>query len=375
VNEYCTQAMEYLRLAYDPERALFSYSTSLDNDGRIVNDFRFPESLGYTMTTYLGLTEAQHHGGQIDWLGNVTDRVHEFLKLHEDALSSPVDQGLLLVLLAAVDPSHPAVQRSLYRIEGILAGERAKRRLNMMDLAWMLWGAATWADEAPARAAAEWLFELVRRRYVNPATGLPRHSVAPYRAHTVSFGSTVYFLRAMYEHSEAFGSDVARDLFVAGVERVLELQGPDGAWPWMIDVRSGVPFDIYPIFTVHQDSMALLFLLPAERCGITGVPEAIERSVKWNFGHNELSTRMVQSKPYPWIYRSIERDERSPRVRRYLRGLGPPARGYPAHNPRVCINRECRSYHLGWVLYTWSDPSVMPRVSVPSTWSGQDVAA
>ena len=41
------------------------------------------------MTTYLGLTEAQRHRGPIDWLGNVTDRVHEFLELHEDAAAAP----------------------------------------------------------------------------------------------------------------------------------------------------------------------------------------------------------------------------------------------------------------------------------------------
>ena len=375
MNGYCTQALEYLKLAYDPRQALFSYSTTLDNDGHIVNDFRFPESLGYTMTTYLGLTEAERHGGSIDWLGYVSARVLDFLELLEDTLSSPVVHGLLLVLLAAADPSHPAVQRSLHRIERILADERAIRRLNMLDLAWMLWGTATWADEAQARALAERLFKLVRSQYVHPATGLPRHSVARYRAHIVSFGSTVYFLRAMYEHSEAFGSDIARDLFAAGVERVLEIQGPDGAWPWMIDVRSGLPLDIYPIFTVHQDSMAMLFLLPAERCGIAGVLEAMDRSVKWNFGHNELSTRMVQSKPYPWVYRSIQRDERSPRARRYLRSLGPVARRYPARSRRVCINRECRSYHLGWVLYTWSNATVIPPISIPCTWSSQDVAA
>ena len=46
MNDYCTQALEYLRLAYDPQRALFSYSTSLDRDGRIVNDFRFRSRSG-----------------------------------------------------------------------------------------------------------------------------------------------------------------------------------------------------------------------------------------------------------------------------------------------------------------------------------------
>src|SRR5438093_6782818 len=31
------------------------------------------------------------------------------------------------------------------------------------------------------------------------------------------------------------------------------LQGPQGEWPWMIDVRSGNPLDVYPVFAVHQD--------------------------------------------------------------------------------------------------------------------------
>ena len=144
---------------------------------------------------------------------------------------------------------------------------------------------------------------------------------------TVSFGSIVYFLRSMYEYGEAFGSDTARALFTGGVQQVLTIQGDDGGWPWMIDVRTGRPFDLYPIFTVHQDSMAMLFLLPAEREGVRGASEAIKRSLEWNFGHNELGARMVLTEPYPWIYRSIERDENWTRARRFLRGLGPATGG------------------------------------------------
>jgi hypothetical protein len=84
---------------------------------------------------------------------------------------------------------------------------------------------------------------------------------------------------------------------------------------------------------------------------------AIERSVRWNLGANELGARMVLTEPYPWIYRSIERVERAPRIRRYLRGVGPPPTSPPPPSQRLRINRECRSYHLGWVLYAWSDPA------------------
>ena len=365
VNDYCARAVDYLQLAYDEQQALFSYSTSLDQRGCIVNDFRPQGSLRYTINTYLGLSEAQRHGGVIDWLGPVEDRVHDFLGLHEHSLTSAADHGLLLVLLAGTDPAHPAADRSLERLEQVLANHTSARILNMQDLAWMLWGVASWPDDARAAGIASATFELIRTQYLNPATDLPRHSLAPYRPHTVSFGSIVYFLRAMHEYAEAFESNAARDLFTTGVERVLTIQGPDGAWPWMIDVRSGRPFDMYPVFSVHQDSMAMLFLLPAERDGISGASEAIERSLRWNFGHNELGAEMVLTEPYPWIYRSIERSERWPRARRFLRGFGPAARGFPPRSTHIRINRECRSYHLGWVLYAWSDPARVIPLEAP----------
>lgn len=365
MNDYCTQALEYLKLAYDQERALFSYSTSVDERGNIVNDFRLQASLRYTINTYLGLSETQRHAGPIGWLGDVDDRVREFIALHEQSLSSPADNGLLLVLLAATDPSHPAVGRILNRLQLTLARDDSARALNMQDLGWMLWGASSSSDDNRAAPLAERTFKLIQSRYLHPTTGLPRHSLAWYRPHTVSFGSIVYFLRSMYEYGEAFGSDTARALFTGGVQQVLTIQGDDGGWPWMIDVRTGRPFDLYPIFTVHQDSMAMLFLLPAEREGVRGASEAIKRSLEWNFGHNELGARMVLTEPYPWIYRSIERDENWTRARRFLRGLGPATGGSPPRSTQVRINREARSYHLGWVLYAWSDPSRAFPVEAP----------
>jgi hypothetical protein len=356
VNDYCNTALDYLSLAYDREHALFSFSSTLDERGSVVNDFLMPVSLRYTINTYLGLAEAERYGGAIDWLGDVADAVTRFLDQHEQVLESSADQGLLLVLLAGTDPSHPAAGRALDRIARAISDDRATR-MNMQDLAWMLWGTSSWSENGRAASLAGRLFELIRRQYVHHGSGFPRHSIARYRAHTVSFGSVVYFLRAMHEYSEAFDSELARELFTTGVERVLAIQGDDGGWPWMIDVRTGVPFDLYPIFTVHQDSMAMLFLFPAEDCGMPNVTQAIERSLQWNFGHNEQDAIMVHAEPYPWIYRSIERSEYCPRLRRYLRGLGAAHTVQPARSRSIRINRECRSYHLGWVLYAWSDPS------------------
>jgi hypothetical protein len=280
--------------------------------------------------------------------------------MHGQAIENCGDHGLLSALCAATNQAPELVERSLDRVEEAVVRGRGAGSLDMQELAWMLWGATAWAHESRGRTLAHHAFDIIRDRYVHPETGLPRHSLRRYRAHTVSFGSIVYFLRAMHQYARAFDSDAARLLFAAGAERTLALQRSDGAWPWLIDVRTGHPIDVYPVFSVHQDSMAMLFLLPARRYGLAGVETAIERSFRWNLGQNELGTSLVRSDPRAWFYRSIERDERWPRARRYLRGLGRPPRAHPASSPRLRLNRECRSYHPGWILYVWSAHAEVP---------------
>ena len=357
MNEYCQGALVYLKHAFDPGRALFSYSTSLAGD-EIVNDFEHPQAVRYTVNTLLGLSEAERHGGPIDWLGDVRSRVDEFVERHGACLEVS-DHSLLLVLLSRLDLEHAGVTPALAAVRSAL-DDRPLLRLNMQDLAWMLWGTTRMADDERAEVLAHRIFGLIRRGFLDARTGLPRHSTALYRRNIVSFGSLVYFLRAMQEYADRFGSGEAQALFEGGAEQALRLQGPQGEWPWMLDVRTGRPFDPYPVFTVHQDSMAMLWLLPAAGLGMNGAAEAIERSFAWNFGSNELGVSLVVSEPCFWVYRSIERAEGHPRLRRYVRSVRRSRDSYPKPAARVRINRECRSYHLGWVLAVWSGRYDMP---------------
>jgi hypothetical protein len=65
---------------------------------------------------------------------------------------------------------------------------------------------------------------------------------------------------------------------------------------------------------------------------------------------------MFVERPF-FAYRSIERAERAQRIRRYSRALRHRISPSPATTdaPRVHLNDECRSYHLGWLLYVWSN--------------------
>jgi hypothetical protein len=340
--------VENLLATWDPDRALFPFSSRLEGS-RIVNDHAHPIAVRYTINSLLGLVEA----ARAQTLGITLDEVREmserFFAHDPERIELPADQGLALVLQAALGADRGTLAAWLSRVD------RAARMstLTVHDLAWLLWGAAAAARAgAPAEAVAYAALRRIEAEHVDAGTGLPRHSTARYRRDLVSFGSLVYFLRAMHE-AAGLGDERARARFEAGVARAIELQGPLGEWPWMINCRSGRVFDFYPVFAVHQDSMAMLFLHPALDRGLPGAGEAIAGSLAWDFGANELGVPMFVREPF-FAYRSIERVERAPRARRYARSLrrGGPAATVDAR--RVRINDECRSYHLGWFLYAWS---------------------
>jgi hypothetical protein len=348
--------VENLRAVYDERRAIFPYSTRLVN-GSFVNDYEHPQAIRYTINTLLGLSEAARAGNLNITQDEAREMTEAFLERQRARVDTYADRGLLTLLVTEYgDPRSSTVIETLDSLRDLFASV-GRRHLNLQDLAWTIWGACSAVRHGVAEAEplARAAFEVVRSDFVDSESGLPRHSTRRYRRGIVSFGSVVYFLRAIHEYVVTFGDTWAEALFKADVQRVVNLQGPLGEWPWMIGVRSGVTFDVYPVFSVHQDSMAMLFLLPAYDHGISEARSTIERSLAWGFGKNELSVDFYPRDPFH-AYRSIERVERLPRVRRYARGLAHAFRRRDAafHSAPVRVNRECRSYHLGWILYAWA---------------------
>ena len=348
--------VKHLIAVWDESSALFPYSTRLV-DGRYVNDYDHPDAIRYTINSLLGLSAIAQAGTHGVDSNDLTAMIDNFVERQGSRVVTCADAGLLALLLTEHGSPEPgAVEPWLDRVRSHLGNPRA---LNMQDLAWGLWGAcrAAQAGLTSGEEVARAVFSTLRDDFVSTRSGLPRHTTTRYRRDIVSFGSLVYFLRGMHEYADAFGDASAARLFQAGVLRALAFQGPRGEWPWLIRTSTGAVLDLYPVFSVHQDSMAMLFLLPAYDQGLPGAAEAVPRSLAWCFGTNELEERFYVQEPF-FAYRSIERIDHAPRMRRFVRAVTEPVRGKATLNARrVRVNRECRSYHLGWILYVWAGRS------------------
>ena len=365
LGDLCGGALEFLSNALDERRGIFSYSARLVGD-RFVNDFEHPLAVRYTINTLLGLREAARVDPRAPLAAEFPELLERFLDRQLPCVRSAADLGLLLALLA--DCGHERVAGDVLRQVEEIARTRLSS-LNVQDVSWMLWGTtalvrAGWsgAEETAHRLAATLLDD-----FAGPPSALPRHTLARFRGHVVSFGSVTYFLRALHEYGLTLADERALERADRALQCVLAAQGPNGEWPWMLSVADARPLDVYPVFTVHQDSMAMLFLLPALDRGVRGTAKAARASFAWNVGENQLGRPLIVRRPFH-IYRSLERHDRAPRARRYVRTLRAAHSADGAQlvpSERLRINREARSYHFGWILFAWAGRADEPSLETP----------
>jgi hypothetical protein len=355
-------SVENLLATWNEERGLFP-GVSRRRGEQVINAYDHPVAVRYTVGSLLGLAQAAHCGR----LGVTSEQVQAlartFSKRAGHRLPRPADRGLHVLLQCALGVPRRELAGPAGELTQLLDTRVAA--LNTQDVTWILWGAAgaAAAGVPAAKDTVRRACAILTAHLADPGTGLPRHTTEWYRRRIVSFGSLTYFLRAMAEAAATLEDGRADALFTSGAAHALRFQGPQGEWPWMIDCRDAKPFDHYPVFGVHQDSMAMLFLHPALDRGMAGSAQAITRSLSWGFGNNALEAQMYPEQPFFFPYRAIERAERMPKLRRYLRsgrlraGLPPAAR-----TPTLRLNSECRSYHPGWILFAWSNrPEIWDR--------------
>jgi hypothetical protein len=320
---------------------------------RAGDDGRHGRSLRYTLMVELGMERARAHG--YDPRADPA----ELDELVWRELGSPEVQPGDLGLLLWTDARRSAGRGAelVRRLEERLSAEGGYPGRVGMELGWIVTGLALQAATAPEAHAEPLLRRALDQLLVEnlAPTGLFRHSGAGRRRRFPNFATQIYSVLALALVAKHGLDDRAEAAARAAADRLLELQLPDGGWPWIYDSERGTVVERYEIYSVHQDAMAPMALLElAALTGDTRYLSAVAHGLRWIDRRNELGADMVD-RENGLVLRSIRR-RRGPdravlavKTAASLAGLPTPGR-----QARLTeLNRTDRPYHFGWVLEAW----------------------
>jgi hypothetical protein len=317
------------------------------------------DSLRYTSMAALGLARLPEHQQVRVLAGRTVAEVVDLATERAETSSDPGAVALAVWSAAEVNGAFP--DRLVDRLRGFLDG----RPLPTVDAAWMLTAAvaaAAYGDSADVVADASALLVGHGGRsglfpHVLPASAQPR-----WRAHVGSFADQVYPLQAFARAAALTGDRTLLARADAIARRLCALQGRTGQWWWHYDARDGSVVEAYPVYSVHQHAMAPMVLFDLWEAGGEDHRASIARGLGWLTRHPEVVDELVSHRHH-LVWRKVGRREPA----KAARGLGAlttslrPGLHLPGLDrllPATVVDRECRPYELGWLLYAWlPDPN------------------
>lgn len=311
----------------------------------------------YTAIVLLGVrhaTEAEQRamlGGKsaYELCDAVVDRCATFDNLGDTAL----------LLWAAAELGHPRQDEVLARLRVLMEDPRHGATV---ERAWVVsaLSAAKHSLDGAAELAPGARATLMRA--FNAERGVFAHYVdtqsAPWhRSHVACFADQVYPIQALSLHHLAFGDDEGLAAAEACADLICRVQGPAGQWWWHYDARSGRVLEGYPVYSVHQDSMAPMALFDLWEAGGRDRSDAIRKGLAWMGEAAEIGRSLIDEENQ-LIWRKVARREPAKLVRKVRAASSRLIEGMhvgllDAVFPPVTVDHESRPYHLGWVLYAW----------------------
>jgi hypothetical protein len=359
LGELAELSLDVIPAMQDERSGLFSHKTFI-RDGAYVN---WEPNVLYSTATLVGLLSQQRRPvDSVLRLGPAMDGAYRAV----DRRSAPSEQANLLWASVLAGDS-----RGEHLLERLAATE--PRLSPSGELGQVLYGLVAGAGAFAGKrdlamsAAAECAAELLRRfrpgadvfRATPQRRTIPRRELVESRF--THFAAQVYPLHGLAAFYLATGES-SPDAVTKVAERVVEAQGPLGQWWWIYSSHSRKVLEGYPVYSVHQDGMAFLGLMELEKLGVGSFAEPLCLGLEWLDGANELGTSLVDGDP-PLINRCIQRTgshadraygiSRGNVIRVIGRSLAPRAieDRNEAEPEELEVLRECRSYHLGWLLY------------------------
>jgi hypothetical protein len=308
----------------------------------------------YTLMVELGLMRAQAAGYAVPFDLEELDALG-WLELKAGALT-PGDIGLMLWIDARRDGGSGAMLAD--RLDAALAANGGLGARLGMELGWIVTGLSHHVAGGGSRTGIRLLSEALDQLLVDnrAPSGLFRHfGDAGWRRRFPNFATQIYSVLALAVVARHGLDDRALPAATATADRLLEMQLPDGGWPWLFDAERGTVVERYEIYSVHQDAMAPMALLELwEVCQDTRLTDAVARGLAWIDRGNELGVDMVD-RANGLVLRSIRRKAGHDRLwagaktSASLAGLS--TQGGTARLTET--NPTDRPYHFGWVLEAW----------------------
>ncbi len=362
VRKLCSIAIHSLARMYRPKERLFAFRLQRNGQGEILEGV----SRRYTATALIGLAgEDEHSAAEVlgnhsrqDICGRLIANFGESQELGEVALTTWAARML----------QHPRAHKA---VETLRRMDPARGTYPTVELSWALTALAIGGSEATDMALAERIADVLIGSF-RKESGLFPHAPAKkglsaLRAHVSCFADFVYPIQALSYYHQATGNAQAIEIACRCAARMCQLQGPEGQWWWHFDIRTGRVVEGYPVYSVHQDSMAPMALFAlAEACG-RDYSASIEKGLHWLSNPAEITGSLVDTERNV-IWRKVARHEPG----RLVRGLQAtasrlhPAIRLPGANiafPPSSVDYESRPYHMGWILYVWRGADLKTMVA------------
>ncbi|MCG3128937.1 MAG: hypothetical protein CHACPFDD_03833 [Phycisphaerae bacterium] len=347
-----SMAIDALRRMYLPQEQMFCFCIRRTDAG----DRPEGVSRRYTAITLLGLAgEDEAVARRIVGPGGtamVLDRLLEDV----DDLTNLGDVALTLWAAARLNHDNPAAA-----LERLIELDPATQPYPTVELAWALTALSL---HAPHSEAAEQRDAVARRLLsaFNDHSGLFPHyvggRVGALRAHVACFADLVYPIQALSHYHQVTPCDEALAAARRCAAAIRDTQGPDGQYWWHHDVRTGNVIEGYPVYAVHQNSMAPMALHALRDAGGDEHADMVEAGLAWLERSPELGGASLIDESAGLIWRKVARREPrklARRVQAVASAIHPALRvpGVDVLMPPHAIDYESRPYHMGWILLAW----------------------
>ncbi len=370
VSEYVSTlrllAINSLARMYLPDQRLFAFRLRKNDEGEVLEGV----SRRYTATALIGLASEDRSVVEEVLGGHSLEDVCTGLLEHVEKTEDVGEVALTTWAARSLDHTQAAQAVKVLR-----AMEPGQRPYCTVELAWALTALVVEGSNATDMNQAEVTAEALLAAFQGES-GIfrrwPAGRVVPklpvfingmgdrlpsLRTHVSCFADFVYPVQALSYYHQATGNARAAEVARRCGQRMCELQGPEGQWWWHFDIRTGRVVERYPVYSVHQDSMAPMALLALARACGQDHSDSIERGLRWLQDPPEKTGSLVDSM-HKIIWRKVAR--RAPgKMVRHLQAVASrvhPGCRIPAVDmlfPPVSVDYESRPYHMGWILHAW----------------------